>query len=119
MSHAAAEGPTDPHTVLHNYRKLLAALVGKVPEQSGIAARGVEIPKNPAVPTDAGKRGSGVLGRPTLGSGAKGGPPIVALESFLRIARVDDDPARGARAKAAVESPIKRLYDPGAPLWLV
>lgn len=70
IAEAAAEGSTDAYAIFHDDRELLPALVGQVPEQTGVAAGGIEIAEDPAVPVDGGKRDFGMGGRPALLGGA-------------------------------------------------
>ena len=54
MAKPGAESPTDPDAVFDDYREAFSVvLVHEIPEQAGIAARCVEIPKDPPIPKGA------------------------------------------------------------------
>ena len=59
----------------------------------------------PPVPSDGGERLVLVLLRPGLFVGADRAPPIVTLEAFLRVARINHHPAGSAGSECAVPVP--------------
>src|SRR5690606_23173336 len=56
---AAAKGAADAHAVLDDDGEGLS-LIGEVPEEAGVAARGVELPQDPPVPANGGEGGVGM-----------------------------------------------------------
>ena len=76
--HAAPERPGDAHAVFDHYGERLG-LIRKIPEQSGIAARGIYAANNPTVPCRTGKTRLVALRRWLL----VGGPLMVPNPSRL------------------------------------
>ena len=104
ITNAAAERTAGADAILDDHRETLAALVGQIPEQAGIAAGRVQIAENPAVANDRGEGLAGfVAGGPVLVGRADRSPPIPAFESLLGIAGIDQHPSLAAGTEAAVK----------------
>ena len=111
VAHATAKRPADADAILDQHGERFD-FVGAIPEQARIAARGVEPPQGPPVPTDGREGCFGVRRRPAFAGCADSAPPVVALEPLRRLAAVNHDPPRRAGPEAAVEIAFERVVSP-------